>query len=167
MKNLLMSYFEKHNINWRIWTSKSQKSMSHFKKLITKWLSSNIILWTNHHHVHMFIDPFPYGSPHMVWKLASSKKPQQHTNYAYENTSFAFLKTWYWEDSFESNLLDCIASSTWGRRYGEDGELFGVLSMMDCNLGLHHVQQQKKFINIEKEQWKNNTNYELLNFIYW
>jgi len=38
--------------------------------------------------------------------------------------------------------LDCIASSTQGRRYGEDGKPFGMLSMMDCNLGLHHAQQK-------------------------
>ncbi len=56
-------------------------------------ISSNIIQSTNHHDVHMLIDPFPYGSPRMIWKPTSSKKHQQHTNYAYENTSFAFLKT--------------------------------------------------------------------------
>jgi hypothetical protein len=140
MKNLLMSYFEKYDINWRIWMGiGKQKSMSHFKKY--KMIPSNIIQWRNH--VHMLIDPFPYGSPHMIWKPTSSKKPQWHTTYAYEKTSFAFLKTWYWKYSFENNSLDCIASSTRGRRSGENGELFGMLWMMDCNLGLCHVQPKK------------------------
>jgi hypothetical protein len=52
---------------------------------------------------------------------------------------------------WKSNSIDCIASlSTHGGRYGEGGRLLGMLSMMDLNLGLHHVQQitsQKSYKN--------------------
>jgi len=54
--------------------------------------------------------------------------------------------------------IDSIASfSTHGGSYGEGGGLFGMLSMIDFNLGLHHVQQRKSQKSY-KEGWKNITN---------
>jgi hypothetical protein len=57
-----------------------QKSMSHFQKNIkNKMISSNIIQWTKSSSWHMLIDPFPYGSPRMIWKPTSSKKNLNNT----------------------------------------------------------------------------------------
>jgi hypothetical protein len=94
----------------------------------------------NYHHLFMPIGPLQYGTYHMI------KKPLSPKNLSNMQKPLLFSRR-HGIDSlviWKFSSIDCIVSfSTIGRRYGKGDGLFGMLLMIDLNLGLHHVQQRK------------------------